>query len=228
MIAQSSAWKDDCMRGKDVIDCVCILTAASVDTRYRLPALLIWVAYFVVPNDAGGIVHGIPLGPIEATALLMLAWLGHRPVRALPGAAVVAILLAVTYAAGAAIPGEGGFRARYFANAAATGGHERSTEFPGTRIHENRSPAGLRRRATRVLPAVFQRQQPLQLLQGRRTAAALSRVRGAMERVVVGGFVSGRVSTSTRPRRPDRFSSTARKPLRSAPVWAHRRCRRWR
>jgi hypothetical protein len=92
---------------------------------------LIWIAYFVIPNDAGGIVHGIPLGPIEATALLMLAWLGMTGAR-LPGAAVVAILLTVTYAAGAAIPGEGGFRARYFANAAATGSHERSIEFPGS------------------------------------------------------------------------------------------------
>ena len=89
---------------------------------------MIWIAYFVIPNDAGGLVHGIPLGPIEAAALLMLAWLGL--VRAhLPGRATVAILLAVTYITGAAIPGEGGFRARYFANAAATGGHERSTEF---------------------------------------------------------------------------------------------------
>ena len=102
----------------------------SVDTRYRLPALLIWIAYFVVPNDAGGIVHGLPLGPIEATALLMLAWLAITGAR-VTGAAVVAMLLAVTYAAGAAIPGEGGFRARYFANAAATGSHERSIEFPG-------------------------------------------------------------------------------------------------
>jgi hypothetical protein len=107
------------------------VTAATVDTRYRLPALLIWIAYFVIPNDAGGLVHGIPLGPIEATALLMLAWLAIVGVR-VPGAAVVALLLAVTYVTGAAIPGQGGFRARYFANAAATGGHERSTEFPGS------------------------------------------------------------------------------------------------
>ena len=91
---------------------------------------MIWIAYFVIPNDAGGIVHGIPLGPIEATALLMLAWLAITGAR-LPGAAVVAMLLAVTYVTGAAIPGEGGFRARYFANAAATGSHERSIEFPG-------------------------------------------------------------------------------------------------
>ncbi len=90
---------------------------------------MIWIAYFVIPNDAGGMVRGIPLGPIEATALLMLAWLGLVGAR-VPGAPVVAILLAVTFVTGAAIPGEGGFRARYFANAAATGDHERSTEFP--------------------------------------------------------------------------------------------------
>lgn len=87
------------------------------------------MAYFVIPNDAGGIVHGIPLGPVEAAALLMLAGLAVAG-RRVPGAAVVAILLSVTYISGAAIPGEGGFRARYFTNAAATGGHERSTEFP--------------------------------------------------------------------------------------------------
>ena len=102
------------MPGKDVID---------------FAALLIWLAYFLLPNDAGGFVHGLPLGPVEAGALLMLAWLwmmGRRP----PGAAVVAIVLAATWIAGAAIPGEGGLRARYFVNAAAAGGHERSTEFP--------------------------------------------------------------------------------------------------
>jgi hypothetical protein len=89
---------------------------------------LIWIAYFAIPNDAGGIVHGIPLGPIEAAALLMLAWLGMAGTR-LPAAAVVAVLLAVTHVTGAAVPGEGGFRARYFAGAAATGQHERSTEY---------------------------------------------------------------------------------------------------
>jgi len=81
-----------------------------------------------VPNDAGGIVHGLPLGPVEAAALLMVAWLAAIGAR-LPGAPVVAILLASTLAT-AAIPGEGGFRARYFAGASAAGAHERSTEFP--------------------------------------------------------------------------------------------------
>jgi hypothetical protein len=92
--------------------------------------LLIWLAYFLLPNDAGGLVHGIPLGPIEAAAVLMLLWLWRAGVR-LPGTLVVAILLAITFMAGAAIPGRGGFRARYYTNAAATGQHERSTEFRG-------------------------------------------------------------------------------------------------
>jgi hypothetical protein len=100
--------------------------------------LLIWLAYFLLPNDAGGLVHGLPCGPIETAALLILAWLwmaGRRP----PGAAIVAALLAVTWIAAALIPGSGGFRARYFAGPAAAGSHERSTEFrstPYTRIDE--------------------------------------------------------------------------------------------
>lgn len=80
----------------------------------------------------------MPLGPIEAAALLMLAWLVVRRA-ALPGAAVVGVLLALTWAAGAAIPGSGGLRARYYANDVAAGAHERSTEFRGaafTRIDE--------------------------------------------------------------------------------------------
>ena len=100
--------------------------------------MLIWLAYFLLPNDAGGFVHGIPLGPVAAAALLMLVWLWKAPrLRSgqagvkVPGTAVVALLLAVTYTAGAAIPGRGGFRARYFTNADATGTHERSTEFRG-------------------------------------------------------------------------------------------------
>ena len=58
----------------------------------------------------------------------MLAWLALMRTR-MPGAWIVGVLLAITFAAGIAIPGEGGFRARYFANAAASGTHERSIEF---------------------------------------------------------------------------------------------------
>lgn len=92
--------------------------------------MLIWLAYFLLPGDAGGFVHGVPIGPVEAAALLMIAWLASVGTR-LPGTLVVAALLAMTYVAGAAIPGDTGFRARYFANAAASGPHERSTEFRG-------------------------------------------------------------------------------------------------
>ena len=98
-------------------------------TRRQLAALLIWIAYFVIPNDAGGLVRGIPLGPIDAAALLAIAWLAMTGTR-LPGTMVVGVLLAATWASGAAIPGQGGFRARYFAGASASGAHERSIEYP--------------------------------------------------------------------------------------------------
>ena len=37
---------------------------------FRHASLFVWIAYFVVPSDAGGLVGGIPLGPLEAIALL--------------------------------------------------------------------------------------------------------------------------------------------------------------
>lgn len=80
----------------------------------------------------------MPLGPIETVALLMLAWLLLRRA-AMPGAKIVAAVFAITWVAAAAIPGSGGFRARYYANDTASGAHERSTEFrrvPFTRIDE--------------------------------------------------------------------------------------------
>ena len=88
---------------------------------------LIWVAYFVIPTDAGGLVGGIPLGPLEAAALLTLIWLAVRG--EIPGGAwLLAAVLVISTAGAALVPGTGGFRARYFANAGATGSHERSTE----------------------------------------------------------------------------------------------------
>ncbi len=87
-----------------------------------------WAAYCVVPNDAGGWLDGVPIGRTETIALLMLAWLAARRA-ALTGAAVVGVLRVITWAAGAAIPGSGGMRARYYANDTASGSHERSTEF---------------------------------------------------------------------------------------------------
>ena len=103
----------------------------SVATRGRYAGLLIWAAYFVVPTDAGGLIHGVPLGPLDAIALLMIAWLAASGGR-LPGAPLVAIVLAVSFASAALIPGTGGFRARYFASVNATGAHERSTEYPNS------------------------------------------------------------------------------------------------
>src|SRR5687768_10553110 len=68
----------------------------------------------------------------------MLAWLVIRRAP-LPGAAIVGVIFAIAWAAEAAIPGRGGFRARYYATETASGAHERSTEFrnaPFTRIDD--------------------------------------------------------------------------------------------
>ena len=59
----------------------------SAEHRRRIIALLIWAAYFIVPNDAGGLVGGLPLGPIEAAALLAIGWLAIFGGRAAAGAA---------------------------------------------------------------------------------------------------------------------------------------------
>ena len=102
------------------------MTVAAV---HRYASLLIWTAYLAVPVDAGGLIQGVPLGPIEATALLAIGWLAvyQRPVK---GAAAAGAVLAVMLIASASLSSPGGFRARYFANAAATGPHERSTDHP--------------------------------------------------------------------------------------------------
>jgi hypothetical protein len=98
------------------------------DRRQRAIALLIWAAYFVVPNDAGGLVHGVPLGPFESAALLAIGWLaifGGR-IRFAP---IAAVMMIATTVAAAAIPGSPGFRARYFATVDGAGSPERSSGF---------------------------------------------------------------------------------------------------
>lgn len=100
-----------------------------MENRGRYIGLLVWAAYFVIPTDAGGLIHGVPLGPVDAAALLALGWIAVYGGR-IPGAAVLAAAVGATFVISAAIPGSGGFRARYFANAAGTGAHERSTEYP--------------------------------------------------------------------------------------------------
>ena len=90
--------------------------------------LLVWAAYFLIPNDAGGLVDGIAVGPIEAAALLAIGWLALYEGR-LRFAALAASVAIVSSVAAALIPGSPGFRARYFANAEGTGAPERSAEF---------------------------------------------------------------------------------------------------
>lgn len=106
------------------------------DERRRLLSFLVWAAYFLVPSDAGGLVHGLAIGPIEAAALLAIGWLALQRAR-LRFASVAFAIMVLTVAAGLAIPGSPGMRARYFANAEGTGAPERSAEFinsPFTRI----------------------------------------------------------------------------------------------
>ena len=129
-------WKDDCIGNKDVIDSW-HLSAVPADHRRRIIALLIWAAYFIIPSDAGGLVGGLPLGPIEAAALVAIGWLAIYGGR-LPLAPLAAAVMIVTTAAGAAIPGSPGFRARYFTTIDGTGAPERSGPLAGdyTRIDE--------------------------------------------------------------------------------------------
>jgi hypothetical protein len=102
----------------------------SAENRRRIIALSIWAAYFIIPSDAGGLVGGLPLGPIEAAALLAIGWLAIYGGR-LPLAPAAAAVIIVTTAAGLAIPGTNGFRARYFVSLDATGAPERSGPFDG-------------------------------------------------------------------------------------------------
>ncbi|MBY0493531.1 MAG: glycosyltransferase family 39 protein [Cyanobacteria bacterium] len=96
--------------------------------RRRLIALLIWAAYFIIPSDAGGVVGGWPLGPLEAAPLVAIGWLAIYGGR-LPLAPAAAAMLIITTASGWAIPGSPGFRARYFTTIDATGAPERSGPF---------------------------------------------------------------------------------------------------
>jgi hypothetical protein len=90
--------------------------------------LLVWAAYFLIPNDAGGLVDGMALSPIEAAAVLAIGWLALYGGR-LRFAGVAAVVAIASTVAGAAIPGNPGMRARYFASAEGTGAPERSAEF---------------------------------------------------------------------------------------------------
>jgi hypothetical protein len=89
-------------------------------------SLLIWILYFVVPSEAG-LIDGIPVGRLGTIGLLLVAWLAAHRVR-IAGAGAAAALTVAAVVASLAVPGEGGFYARYYATAAAGGAHERSIE----------------------------------------------------------------------------------------------------
>ena len=112
---------------KDVIDST-KLNTVSAPNRRRIVALSIWAAYFIIPNQAGGLISGLRLGPIEAAALLAIAWLGLFGGR-VPFAPLAAAVMIVTTSIGIAIPGSNGLRARYFSSLDATGPPERSAGF---------------------------------------------------------------------------------------------------
>ena len=93
-----------------------------------MAGVVAWLAYFLVPTT-GGWIDGIPAGPLDATGIALVLWLAAHRVR-LYAPALVALLVIVFAAATAAVPGHAGFQARQFANATATGAHERGTEHP--------------------------------------------------------------------------------------------------
>ena len=108
----------------------------SDENRRRL-GLAAWAAYFIIPNDAGALAGGWPIGPIEAAALVAIGWLAIYRGR-LPLVPLIAAMTIATTAAGIAIPGTAGFRARYFTSLDATGAPERSSASSSayTRIDE--------------------------------------------------------------------------------------------
>jgi hypothetical protein len=91
---------------------------------------LAWIGFVLTPRAASGLVNGIPLGPVEAAALLAIGWLIFQG-RQLSGAAWAAAALLVSVATAFVVPDVGGLTARYFASADATGPYERSTENRG-------------------------------------------------------------------------------------------------
>src|ERR671913_1046806 len=89
----------------------------------RLAGAIAWLAYFLIPAK-GGWVDGIPAGPVDAAGIALVLWIAAHGVRFYAPAAVLLVGV-VAAAASAAIPGHPGFQARQFANAHATGTHER-------------------------------------------------------------------------------------------------------
>lgn len=88
---------------------------------------LLWLLYFLVPTE-GGFFDGLPLSPVDTIGVVLVLWIAaHRvriPAAWVAGGAAVALAIAT-----AAVPGDAGMHARYFATADATASHERSVEF---------------------------------------------------------------------------------------------------
>jgi hypothetical protein len=86
-----------------------------------------WIAYFLLPSD-GGLLDGVPLGRLDTIGVCLVVWIAAHRVR--PGGATAAAAVAVAAViATAAVPGDRGLHARYYATAAASGAHERSTDY---------------------------------------------------------------------------------------------------
>lgn len=69
----------------------------------------------------------MPVGRLEAIGILLVLWLAAHRVR-IAGAWVAAAVSVAAFGATLAVPGHGGFSARYYATATPGGTHERSTE----------------------------------------------------------------------------------------------------
>ena len=88
-----------------------------------------WLAYFLIPSN-GGWVDGLPAGPVDAAGIALVLWIAAHRTRLVAPWLVLLVAL-ITAAASTAVPGQPGFQARQFANATASGTHERGTEYPG-------------------------------------------------------------------------------------------------
>src|SRR5580765_7160820 len=96
------------------------MIVTSDSTRRGADALL-WTVYVLAPSFGAGLVHGVPLGPLGAVALLLVWWLVLVRWRLPGGPAAAAAGLAALLVA-SVIPGEPGFRGRYYADSAANAG----------------------------------------------------------------------------------------------------------
>src|SRR5262245_23907108 len=92
----------------------------SDSTRRGADALL-WTVYVLAPRFGAGLVPGVPLGRLGAVALLLVWWLVLVRWRLPGGTAVAAAGLAALFVA-SVIPGEPGFRGRYYTDSTASGG----------------------------------------------------------------------------------------------------------